>query len=197
MTAQTTKSDSNPEPDSPESEQVTVDEWRSANGALIEVTIDTASWPAFLVDDLKSRGTVMLDHIAGRESLAAPMLSLLLCGDAEMQALNRQHCGFDKPTNVLSFPAGDGWPGDDALIGDIAIAAEIVQREAKAAGLGPADHLLHLFTHGVLHLLGYDHIDDDMAQDMETREVELLAGMNVANPYLDDSSDIGTREPGA
>jgi probable rRNA maturation factor len=69
------------------------------------------------------------------------------------------------------------------MLGDVAIAAETVSNEANAAGLAAEDHLLHLFTHGVLHLLGYDHIDDDMAAEMEAFEIELLASMNIANPY--------------
>ena len=81
-------------------------------------------------------------------------------------------------------------------IGDIAIAGETVQREAAAAQLSPPDHLLHLFTHGVLHLLGYDHIDDAMADEMEALEIRLLASMNVANPYDDAAYSNATREAG-
>jgi probable rRNA maturation factor len=144
----------------------------------------------------------MLDHIASRLSLDPQMVSLLLCNDVDMRSMNLQHRGFDKSTNVLSFPAGDDLYLDDDMpemdggIGDIAIAGETVMREAAEAGIVAGDHLLHLFTHGVLHLLGYDHIDDQMADEMEALEIALLGQMKIANPYLDDELALGTREAG-
>ena len=68
-------------------------------------------------------------------------------------------------------------------------------REAAEAGIAVGDHLLHLFTHGVLHLLGYDHIDDQMAGEMEALEIVLLGQMKIANPYLDEPV-LGTWETG-
>jgi probable rRNA maturation factor len=144
----------------------------------------------------------MLDHIASRLSLDPQMVSLLLCNDVDMRSMNLQHRGFDKSTNVLSFPAGDDLCLDDDMpemdggIGDIAIAGETVMREAAETGIAVGDHLLHLFTHGVLHLLGYDHIDDQMADEMEALEIALLGQMKIANPYLDDELALGTREAG-
>ena len=144
----------------------------------------------------------MLDHIASRLSLDSQMVSLLLCNDVDMRSMNLLHRGFDKSTNVLSFPAGDDLYLDDDMpemdggIGDIAIAGEMVMREAAEAGIAAGDHLLHLFTHGVLHLLGYDHIDDQMADEMEALEIALLGQMKIANPYLDDELALGTREAG-
>ena len=130
------------------------------------------------------------------------MVSLLLCNDVDMRSMNFLHRGFDKSTNVLSFPIGDDFypdndmPEMDGGIGDIAIAGETVMREAAKAGIAAGDHLLHLFTHGVLHLLGYDHIDDQMADEMETLEIALLGQMKIANPYLDDELALDTREAG-
>ena len=189
------------EPDSPEDNQYLSDEWTSEAGALIEISIDPSSWHSPLVADLKKRGPVMLDHIALRLSLDPQMVSLLLCNDVDMRSMNFRHRGFDKSTNVLSFPAGDdlylnGMPEMDGGIGDIAIAGETVMREAAEAGIAAGDHLLHLFTHGVLHLLGYDHIDDQMADEMEALEIVLLGQMKIANPYLDDELALGTREAG-
>ena len=189
------------EPDSPEDNQYLSDEWTSEAGALIQISIDPSSWHSPLVADLKKRGPVMLDHIALRLSLDPQMVSLLLCNDVDMRSMNFRHRGFDKSTNVLSFPAGDdlylnGMPEMDGGIGDIAIAGETVMREAAEAGIAAGDHLLHLFTHGVLHLLGYDHIDDQMAGEMEVLEIVLLGQMKIANPYLDDELAFGTREAG-
>ena len=194
--------DSALEPDSPEDNQFLSDEWTSEAGALIEVSIDPFSWHNPLIADLKKRGPVMFDHIASRLSLDSQMFSLLLCSDVDMRSMNFLHRGFDKSTNVLSFPAGDDlYPNDDIPemdggIGDIAIAGETVICEAAEAGIAAGDHLLHLFTHGVLHLLGYDHIDDQMADEMEALEIALLGRMKVANPYLDDELALGTRETG-
>ena len=202
MTSEMNNGDSALEPDSPEDNQFLSDEWTSEAGAVIEVSIDPSCWHSPLIADLKKRGPVMLDHLASRLSLDPQMVSLLLCNDVDMRSMNLQHRGFDKPTNVLSFPAGDDFYLDDDIpemdggIGDIAIAGETVMREAAEAGIAAGDHLLHLFTHGVLHLLGYDHIDDRMADEMEALEIALLGQMKIANPYLDDELALGTREAG-
>ena len=202
MTSEMNNGDSALEPDSPEDNQFLSDEWTSEAGALIEVSMDSSSWHNPLIADLKRRGPLMLDHIASRLSLDPQMVSLLLCNDVDMRSMNFLHRGFDKSTNVLSFPAGDDlypnvdMPEMDGGIGDIAIAGETVMREAAEAGIAAGDHLLHLFTHGVLHLLGYDHIDDQMADEMEALEIALLGQMKVANPYLEDEPALGTRETG-
>ena len=202
MKSEMNNGDSTLEPDSPEDNQLLSDEWTSEGGALIDVSIDISCWHNPLIADLKKRGPVMLDHIASRLSLDPQMVSLLLCNDVDMHSMNFLHRGFDKSTNVLSFPAGDDlYPNDDMPemdggIGDIAIAGETVMREAAEAGIAAGDHLLHLFTHGVLHLLGYDHIDDQMAGEMEALEIALLGQMKIANPYLCDELALGTRETG-
>lgn len=105
-------------------------------------------------------------------------LTLLLTTDKRVQGLNRDFRGKDKPTNVLSFPAGT-----DVYLGDIAIAYGVTAKEAKAEGKTLADHATHLTVHGVLHLLGYDHIKPRQAKVMEPLEVRILKTMNIANPY--------------
>ena len=141
-----------------------------------------------------------MDHIAARLSLDSQRVSLLLCNDEDMRAMNHIHRGVDKATNVLSFPADDDlWrsgdmPTDEVTIGDIAIAAETVLRESRKMGIAAGDHLLHLFTHGVLHLLGYDHEEDRAAAEMEGLEIHLLAQMKIANPYHDDYTVLSMRE---
>ena len=202
MKSEMNNGDSALEPDSPEDNQFLSDEWASEAGAMIEVNIDPSSWQSSLIADLKKRGPVMLDHIASRLSLDPQIFSLLLCNDVDMRSMNFLYRGVDKSTNVLSFPAGDDlYPNDDMRemgggIGDIAIAGETVMREAAEAGIAAGDHLLHLFTHGVLHLLGYDHTDDQMANEMEALEIVLLGQMKIANPYLDDELALGMREIG-
>ena len=113
-------------------------------------------------------------------------MSLLLTGDAEVQALNARWRGQDKPTNVLSFPAAPaGRLAEAPALGDIALAFETLAREAEAAGVPLADHYRHLVTHGFLHLIGYDHETDEEAERMEALETRILARLGVADPYAD------------
>jgi len=103
--------------------------------------------------------------------------------EAESRQLNRDYRGMDKPTNVLSFPF-DAPPGVELdLIGDLVICAPVVQREAQEQGKTAEAHWAHMTVHGVLHLLGYDHIEDDQADEMEALERTILAGLNYPDPY--------------
>ena len=200
MTHKMHKGDATLELDGEEYGRFFVDEWPSDNGALIDITIVASSWDTPLINDLRARGPAMMDHIAARLSLEPQKVSLLLCNDEDMRAMNQIYRGVDKSTNVLSFPADDDlWRSGDMLndevtIGDIAIAAESVLRESSKTGIAAGDHLLHLFTHGVLHLLGYDHEEDRAAAEMEGLEIHLLAQMKIANPYHDDHPVFDMRE---
>ena len=115
-------------------------------------------------------------------------VTIRIVGAAESRRLNRTWRGKDKPTNVLSFPAAPlpvprGHAQETPELGDLAICAPIVAREARAQGKPAQAHWAHMVVHGVLHLLGYDHeIDRDAAQ-MEAREVKILAQLGYANPY--------------
>lgn len=111
-------------------------------------------------------------------------VSVRLADDAEIRELNRQWRGKDSATNVLSFPTPEG-PGGDRHLGDIVIAYETVRREAEAEGKAFDAHLAHLAVHGYLHLSGYDHEDDDEAEEMEDLERSILADLGVADPYED------------
>ncbi len=112
-------------------------------------------------------------------------LALLLTNDAEMRQLNGAWRGKPKPTNVLSFPAetaiDPAAPPD--YLGDVALGLEICAAEAAAQGKTLADHVAHLVVHGTLHLLGYDHESKAQAMAMEPLEVEILAGLKIADPY--------------
>lgn len=115
-------------------------------------------------------------------------VAIRLTTDAELQALNSQFRGIDKPTNVLSFATFDD---DDPvlheqgplMLGDIAVAAETIRREALEQQKSIHDHLAHMIVHGVLHLLGYDHEDDEDAEEMESLEREILANQGITDPY--------------
>lgn len=108
-------------------------------------------------------------------------VSVLLTDDGTIRGLNREWRGIDKPTNVLSFPAAQG---PQALLGDIAIAYETLVRECAAEHKPFLHHLSHLAVHGFLHLLGYDHQDDSQADAMEALERDILARLDIADPYL-------------
>jgi probable rRNA maturation factor len=123
---------------------------------------------------------------AGRRAAHAA-LAIRVVTPAESQRLNRGYRGKDRPTNVLSFPAGSAHPaagpGEPALLGDLAICARVVAREAREQKKSLAAHWAHMVVHGVLHLLGYDHEHDGDARRMERREKVLLARLGFANPY--------------
>ncbi|MFZ5929812.1 MAG: rRNA maturation RNase YbeY [Pseudomonadota bacterium] len=111
-------------------------------------------------------------------------ISIVLADDAFVRDLNRQYRNIDRPTNVLSFPADDDDGLGPRLLGDVVLAYETVQREADAAGKPLLDHVSHLIIHGTLHLLGFDHEDEQEAIEMEALETAILARLGVADPYL-------------
>ena len=119
-------------------------------------------------------------------------VSILLTDDAQVQALNAEYRQQDKPTNVLSFAALDEDsplpPDGPILLGDVIVAYQTTELEARDEGKSFADHLSHLVVHGVLHLLGYDHIADDEAEEMESLERSILAALGVPDPYKDAPS---------
>jgi probable rRNA maturation factor len=132
----------------------------------------------------KTRGLPACLKKAVRAALAAAGadeaadLTLLLTTDKRVQSLNRDFRGKDAPTNVLSFPSDE-----NGYLGDIAIAYGVTAKETKAEGKTLIDHATHLAVHGVLHLLGYDHITPRKAKVMEPMETRILATLGIADPY--------------
>jgi len=114
---------------------------------------------------------------------AAGELCIRIVSEQESQTLNREYRGKDRPTNVLSFPfeVPPGIPV--SLLGDLVICAEVVAREAQEQHKPVQDHWAHMVVHGTLHLLGFDHINDEEAEEMEALERTLLAQMDIADPY--------------
>lgn len=131
------------------------------------------------------------DHLAreeGQPFQATPSeLSLVFTDDASVRAINAEWRGQDKPTNVLSFPAFPVEPGDlpGPMLGDIVLAQETIAREAADLGKPFEEHLSHLLVHGFLHLLGYDHIDAEEAEEMEALESSILIEIGLSDPYGD------------
>jgi probable rRNA maturation factor len=118
-------------------------------------------------------------------------LGVRLTSDDEVRALNAEWRGKDKATNVLSFPMAeadeleDASEGPELMLGDIVLARGVCAAEAADKAISIEDHATHLMVHGTLHLLGYDHGDDETAADMEQREVRALARLGIADPYQD------------
>ena len=143
------------------------------------VTIDIATqddqWAALDLGPLCDRAIISVCAVLDREP--AGELSLAFVDDAAIQVLNRDYRHKDRPTNVLSFPM----TGD--MLGDVVLARETIEREAKEQGKQFEDHVSHLIVHGFLHLLGYDHDDDKEAAEMEALEINALAQMGIDNPY--------------
>ena len=114
-------------------------------------------------------------------------VAIQLVDAAEGQAMNRQYRGKDYATNVLSFPADlpEGLPEDFDFpqLGDLVICAPVVAREAAEQGKALGDHYAHLTIHGVLHLLGFDHVEEAEAEEVEALERQILASLGIADPY--------------
>jgi probable rRNA maturation factor len=114
---------------------------------------------------------------------AGQEISVLVVGEARSRALNRRYRGRDHATNVLSFPAASVAAGPAQLLGDLVICPKVLRREAREQHKRLKDHWTHLFVHGVLHLVGYDHEVASDALRMERREIRILRSMGIANPY--------------
>ncbi len=144
----------------------------------LDLRVEEAGWS----DAIKDIETVCNTALGAgfRVTGKAGELALLLTDDAEMQQLNRDWRGKDKPTDVLSFPADEM---EAPFLGDIAVGLGIAATDARARNITLSDHLMHLLLHGYLHLLGYDHMEENEAREMEGLEIGALASLGIADPY--------------
>lgn len=110
-------------------------------------------------------------------------VSIRMMDSEEMLSLNRQYRDKAEPTNVLSFSAGGEDEAGRHMLGDLAVCIDVVRREAAAQGKSLSAHVAHMLVHGVLHLSGYDHVEDEQARTMELAEAAILAGLGFADPY--------------
>ena len=155
----------------------------AAVAADVQVACDAAGIPsATRIEEWVAAAV----HGAGIDARAGIEVGIRVVSADEMQALNRQYRQQDRPTNVLSFEAGDvaGLPaGVPRTLGDVVICATVVAGEAREQGKHLEDHWAHMLVHGTLHLLGYDHMTDAEAEEMEALETRILAAGNVTDPY--------------
>jgi probable rRNA maturation factor len=110
-------------------------------------------------------------------------LSVLLAGRARSRALNARYRGRDHATNVLSFPVAHGLAAYSGLLGELVICPPVLRAEARAQRKSARAHWAHMVVHGVLHLVGYDHVRPGEARRMERREIRTLRRLGIANPY--------------
>ncbi len=151
---------------------------------MIELDLQLATEASDLPAEAQLRRWV---ELALRQRTADSELTIRLVDAEEGQELNRTYRHKDYATNVLSFPAEvpDGLL-DIPLLGDLVICVPVVEREAREQNKALEAHWAHLVIHGCLHLLGYDHIDDEEAEEMEGLERQLLAELGYPDPYRDD-----------
>lgn len=152
----------------------------------------TGDWDLLAVRAIRTAIT-RTPHGALADTPAAVEVSVRLTSDEEVRHLNGQYRHKDKPTNVLSFPmvqpdlidtVSQNSDDGELLLGDIVLAHGVCAAEAAERGISVETHATHLIVHGTLHLLGYDHMDDDEADGMEAIEVAALADLGIADPYL-------------
>lgn len=165
---------------------------------MIEVAVqaeetwnDGTDWEK-LATDAVTAALEITPHACLLSAAFTTEVSVRLAEDDEVHALNRQYRQKDKPTNVLSFPmvqddlieSLDNSDDGEVLLGDIILARGVCVREAEEKGVSAAEHATHLIVHGTLHLVGYDHMEDDEAEAMEDLERAALARLGIADPYV-------------
>ena len=148
--------------------------------------------------DIEAITDTICQHITAyvplHDAFSVYEISVLLTDDAEIQQLNREYRDKDKPTNVLSFPlfdhdmpldqlfGGEAFEGG-ITVGDVVISFDTIQKEAGEQNKLLNDHYAHMLIHGILHLFGYDHIEAEDAEQMESLEVDILKFLSISNPY--------------
>ena len=176
------------------------------SSCIAEVLCQCDSWNDVLSDIKKiavDSCVAALSYVGFPDFIDECEVSFLFTDDAVIQDLNARFRNKDKPTNVLSFPSLDINPydfsdrpnvmeeGEALILGDVILAYETVVKEAEEQKKTVESHVKHLIVHSALHLLGYDHIEDIDAKEMEGKEIEILEKMGVKNPYLLIENEVG------
>lgn len=153
---------------------------------MIEVILEDARWETVGLEALCGPAERAALAVTGRVPEGFE-IALMGCDDTRIATLNADFRGKPSATNVLSWPAFDAPAMQGGLpeieLGDIAIAYETCLKEAAENGISVQDHVTHLLIHGILHLLGYDHMNDTEAEEMEALEIKALAKLGIDNPY--------------
>lgn len=158
-------------------------------GHEINIIIDGVKWQTQPLDYKKLIPEVVKIILTHELISEFVEVNIRLTDDAVMQQLNKQFRHLDKPTNVLSFPAdiedslSPFFDAELLVLGDIALGYETLVQESKDQGKTFKDHFIHLLVHGILHNLGFDHLTDGEAQEMEELEIKILEKLGINNPY--------------
>ena len=169
-----------PEPDSLPTDYL----WEYPKGNHLELIIADARWQAHIDEALKQDVAQLVLFV--HELIEEPSFAACLrwTDDSEMQQLNSQFRDKDKATNVLSFPDHEISDNGMMRIGDLAFGFETMAEEVSQMGITISAHMRHLIIHGLLHLIGFDHEDEEDGEEMEALEIAALSVIGVENPYL-------------
>ena len=187
-----------PDPDSLEPARADHAVWVTEDHHHFDHNIADARW-ADVLNASRKNCTILADRMVRHlcpQATAKLDISVLWTDDQQTAVLNSQFRQKSGPTNILSFPSGKpvSWQADQLSLGDLVFSYETVTTEADDMGKPLSHHIAHLLLHGLLHLVGYDHIQDDEAAEMEALETSLLAAVGIPDPYTEISpSDNETR----
>lgn len=160
------------------------------DGLHLDIIEQDGDWTDFgaVIEIVKAAGAALAAHPRCQNAQGGEA-SIVLASDALLKTFNRTYRGKDSSTNVLSFPFQLP-PGaeESSYLGDVVLAAETLRREAAELGVPCAHHLQHLVIHGLLHLLGFDHVIATEAEDMESIEAEVLGALGISNPYAGEQA---------
>ena len=162
---------------------------------IIEIAYDSDKWSSHSEIDeqyIVNIAKRAFEHCASSITIKTAEISLLLTDNAKMQSLNQEFRTVSRPTNILSFPDTEiNWQAsleknqhyDYLYLGDAALGYEQIKHEAQNKNVIFQDHFKHLIIHAIMHMMGYDHIQDQEALIMESLEIEILQSLNISNPY--------------
>ena len=153
---------------------------------VIESSINLSLWDEILINEFHEKLNRVLDEIYERIDLfsknSKTLISISFSGDQKVKELNNSFRQKKSATNVLSFPFNNEF-NNTIFLGDIIFSIETILKEAKQDNKSVVNHLIHLFIHAVLHLLGYDHATEKQAEKMENLEILILSNLQIDNPY--------------
>ena len=159
--------------------------WKNKN-FVVESTITVKLWDEILINDFHEKLNKILDEIYERIDLfsnnSKNLISISFSGDKKIMELNNYYRKKKSATNVLSFPSNYKF-NNTLFLGDIIFSIETILKEAKRDNKSLENHLIHLFIHAVLHLVGYDHETEEQAKKMENLEIKILSNLQIDNPY--------------
>ncbi len=160
--------------------------WKNDN-FVIELTITVSLWDEILINDFYEKLNKTLNEIYKQTGLISSssktLISISFSGDKKVMELNNCFLNKNSATNVLAFPSKH-MSEDVLFLGDIIFSIETILNEAKKDNKSVENHLIHLFIHAVLHLLGYDHETEEKAKKMENLEINILGSLKIGNPYM-------------